>query len=114
MNHVNNGVYLSYLEMARGNFFQEVLGVDFDDINGVLANLKIDFRLPIDLDDDVVVSLSIESVGDSSFTTAFEILADGEVAATARSVQVYVDDETGNSRPLPDDWEETLSEWEAA
>jgi acyl-CoA thioester hydrolase len=111
MFHVNNAVYATYLEQARGEFFREVLGLEIDEIDAVLARLEIDFRAPIELGDEVVVELRIPEIGESSIRMAYEILADGRTAATAESVQVSIDRETGRSRPIPERWHERLDAW---
>ena len=105
MGHVNNAVYATYLEHARARYFREVVDVALDDADTVLAHLSLDYRTPIDLDADVAtVALSVPRLGTSSIPMAYEVRAGGEVAATAESVQVVFDRETGASRPLPDDW----------
>lgn len=111
MFHVNNAVYATYLEQARGEFFREVIGLEIDEIDAVLARLEIDFRAPIELGDEVVVELRIPEIGESSIRMAYEILADGRTAAKAESVQVSIDRETGRSRPIPERWQERLDAW---
>ena len=104
MGHVNNAVYATYLEEAREAYFGDVVGVSLTDVGTVLASLELDFERPIEADEELTVAVRIADLGTSSLTMEYEIRADGERAATGRSVQVLVDRETDRSRPIPDEW----------
>ncbi len=101
--HVNNAVYLSYLEEVRTAWLGEALrnaGVmDF-----VLAHVEIDFKRELTLEDTAAVArCALARVGTSSIRTAEEILTEGgELAALAEAVLVARDPATGASRPLSD------------
>jgi acyl-CoA thioester hydrolase len=100
--HVNNAVYLTYLEEVRDEWLGGRLG-DPDEIwNWVLARVEIDYRRGLALADDVAVaSCRLDRVGNSSLTTHEEVRsADGELVAEARAVLVARDRESGRSRPL--------------
>jgi acyl-CoA thioester hydrolase len=108
MGHVNNAVYATYLEQARVDYYADVLGVGLDDIDTVLVNLEIDYRSEIALDDEVTVAMGIRDIGESSVTAEYEVRVGERVAATAETVQVYVDADEGGSRPLPEAWVERM------
>jgi acyl-CoA thioester hydrolase len=112
MGHVNNAVYASYFEQARVAYFEEVLDVPLREIESVLASLEIDFRRPVEIDDDVTVALRVPELGESSLPMEYEVRTDGAVAATGETVQVAVDSETNSSRPIPDDWREDIQAFE--
>jgi len=103
--HVNNGVYLNYLEEARDRWVQDVLGDGSDTWDFVLARVAIDFRSELRQDDgEIVVRCRLGSIGRSSVGTREEIRkADGTLAAEAESVIVPRDPTTGRSRPLSAD-----------
>ena len=103
MGHVNNAVYATYLEQAREAFFEEVLDVSLVEVGTVLVNLEIDYRRPIEATDNVEIILDVTELGTSSIPMEYEVRADGELAATARTVQVLVD-EDGDAKPLPAEW----------
>lgn len=104
MGHVNNATYATYLEEARDAYFQDRFGESLVDIDTVLATLEIDYERPIEADADVTVELTIDELGTASIPITYEIHADGTRAATASTVQVVIDRETGDSRPIPDEW----------
>ena len=104
--HVNNAVYLTYLEEARDGWFLQVLGNGLLLNNFVLARCAVDYRTPVTQEDGLVdVELKCTRVGRSSVTTSERIIVvgDGRLAAEAEAVLVHYDWETGKSRPLTDE-----------
>jgi acyl-CoA thioester hydrolase len=101
--HVNNGVYLTYLEECRDRAIESLMGTqgswDF-----VLAHVGIDFRNELTQDDgQITVRCTIAGIGRSSVRTREAIVkADGTVSAEAEAVIVPRDRERGGSRPLTD------------
>ena len=103
--HVNNAVYLNYLEEARDAWVQKVLGPVADTWDFVLARVAIDFRGELKQDDGaVLVRCGLDSLGRSSVRTREEVRKlDGSISAEAASVIVPRDPRTGRSRPLVDE-----------
>jgi acyl-CoA thioester hydrolase len=106
--HVNNAVYVTYLEQARVEYIQAVFDASPVDPGFVVAHVSVDYERPIQLDETVVVALRVDEIGESSITMSYEIRADGALAATAESVIVPFDRESNGSRPVPDDWRERI------
>ena len=104
-NHVNNAVYLTYLEEARDEWLERTLGSGDAAWDYVLARVAIDFRRELRQDDDeVVASCALARLGNSSVTTREELRTrDGELAAEAEAVLVARDPGSGQTRPLSDD-----------
>jgi acyl-CoA thioester hydrolase len=97
-NHVNNAVFLTYLEEARDEWLAERLGAGWDYL---LARVAIDFRREItQADEEVVARCSLARIGVSSVTTREEIYASGELAAEAEAIVVARDRDSGGSRPI--------------
>jgi acyl-CoA thioester hydrolase len=95
--HVNNAVFLTYLEEGRDAFYEHVLGgPDY-----VLARAEIDWRAEVRYTDKSVrVRIEVERLGTTSLTTTETILTPaGEVAAQARVVTVRWD--AAAHKPLP-------------
>ena len=110
MGHVNNAVYATYLETARLHYFRELLNRDMGREGAVLANLTIDYLRPIEMEHDpVTVAIDVPRVGNSSLPMEYEVVrADGELAATAETVQVAYDREKAEPYRIPDGWRETI------
>jgi acyl-CoA thioester hydrolase len=102
--HVNNAVYLNFLEEARDAWVQETLGTISDTWNFVLAHVEIDFLSELKQDDGaLLVRCTGASLGRSSVRTREEVAKlDGTMSARAAAVIVPRDPQTGRSRPLTD------------
>ena len=100
--HVNNAVYLTYLEEVRDEWLARTLRDDEAVWDYVVAHVSIDFRREItQADDEVVASCRPEALGTSSVRTREDIhLAAGPLAAEAHAVLVARDRTTGRSRPI--------------
>jgi acyl-CoA thioester hydrolase len=101
--HVNNAVYLSYLEEARSMWLEETLGSRAVVDDFVLVRVAIDFRRELTLDDEAAVArCKLAEVGTSSIRTSEQITTlQGEIAAQAEAV-IVARDATGRARPLTD------------
>jgi acyl-CoA thioester hydrolase len=113
--HVNNAVYLTYLEEVRDEWLELTLGSGDSLWDYVVARVAIDFRRELTQDDDVVLArCELERIGNSSVTTRETLVTlDGTLAAEAEAVLVARNRDTGASRPL-DDSERSAFEREQA
>jgi acyl-CoA thioester hydrolase len=102
--HVNNAVYLTYLEEVRDEWLGEVLGDPAEIWNYVLVRVAIDYRRELSLEDDIAIATCrLQGIGTSSVRTEERVLTvDGGLAAQAESVLVARDRDDGRSRPLTD------------
>jgi acyl-CoA thioester hydrolase len=100
--HVNNAIYLTYLEEARDEWLGGALADRAQIWNWVLVRVEIDFRRELTLADDIAVATCrLDRIGNSSVTTREEVATvDGELAAEAKAVLVARDRESGRSRAL--------------
>jgi acyl-CoA thioester hydrolase len=98
--HVNNAVFLTYLEEGRDTFYEQVLG----DPDYVLARAEIDWRAEVRYTDkQVSVRIEIERLGTTSLTTRETVVTpSGELAVQARVVTVRWDAAAHKSVPFTD------------
>jgi acyl-CoA thioester hydrolase len=98
--HVNNAVFLTYLEEGRDRVVESVLTDTINDF--VLAHIGVDYRHELGAaDEEVTVDCAIVGYGRSSVRTHERILMqDGTLAAEAESVLVAIDTRSRESRPL--------------
>ncbi len=108
--HVNNAVYLTYLEEAR-NAFLVHLGLvrEIADITMILARTEIDFRAPLGLGDEVEIGVRPSRLGNKSFELEYELCSDGRVVAEAKAVIVTYDYAANAPMPVPDEWRERMA-----
>lgn len=94
MGHVNNAVYLTFLEHARMRFFTEVAGAQSErDFPFILAHASLDYKAPIRLGSKPVVRMWTSRIGGKSWDFDYEI-RDREgptMFATGKTVQVAYD-----------------------
>ena len=110
--HVNNSVYLDYLEEVRDEWLEQALGRRGSSWDFVLVRVAIDFRdeLLVDRDSRILVNCQFERLGRSSVHTREEVRReDGQLAAEAQSVLVARDRGASRSRPLSVDEREALA-----
>ena len=105
MGHVNNAVYLTYVEEARIAFLRP-LGPTYENL--ILARAEIDYRSPLRDGEEVEIGVRCTRLGTSSFDLEYELRAGDRVVAEARSVQVAYDYEASAPVPMPDEWRERL------
>ena len=106
MGHVNNAVFLTYLEEARIAFLQRF---DAEPANMILARVEIDFRAPLEVGDEIEIGVRPARVGEKSFELEYEVRAGEAVAAEAKTVIVSYDYETGRTVEVPQAWREALA-----
>ena len=66
LGHVNNVPYVRYLEEGRGSYYDEVVGVRFDELHTVIAELTVEYRSEITREQAVEVAVLVPEIGNSS------------------------------------------------
>ena len=115
MAHVNNAKYLTYAQEARFVWSTAVFSSAMNAstlIEMVVARAEVDFFEPIYEGGRFVdVEISVEKIGNSSFTVLYAICDEGKVFAKVKTVQVAISLETKKSRPLTDKEREFLTKY---
>jgi len=105
MQHVNNAVYLHYLEEARVHYYRELSGGEtLEDIDIILGEVRIRYLSPAAMGELLDVTARVTDMRRSSFAMAYDIVSrrDGRTVATAETVQVMFDYDRHASKPIPD------------
>jgi acyl-CoA thioester hydrolase len=105
MGHVNNAVYLTYLEVARQAYWKEVAAqVRYDRVPFVVARASIDFRSSLAVGETVRVFLRTVWAGSRSFAMDYTLreAASGRLVAEASTVLVTYDWAEQRAIPIPD------------
>ena len=110
-NHVNNAVYINWLEHGRCKMLQDK-GLDYsrivDDwgVRYMTVRTEIDYRQALYLGDTVEIFTQIERVGNTSVTLAQKIAKVGgeSPAAEARVVIVFTDAKGGRPTKVPQEF----------
>ena len=103
LGHVNNSNYLTYFEIARVHYFNELLGKDWDWRNEgmILANSSLEFLKPLLIQHEAEVKISTLSVGTKSFELYYEISVDDVVFCSGKSVIVAFNRVRNETIPIP-------------
>ena len=114
LGHVNNACFLSYFELSRVAYFQEVLGdvVDWKSRGIILARTEVDYRFPLFLEDKPVVKVRCSQVGNKSFVMSYLIEEDGKVFAEGNTVMVCYDFLENKPFPMPEEWRQKITAFE--
>lgn len=113
LGHVNNGVYLTWLEEVRTRYVYDRRGLArLDEVDFILASARLDFRSPVFLHETVDLWCSPARVGRRSWDLAYEGRArrDGRLVVEASTVQVHFDYAVRKSVPLPAGWRALLEQ----
>jgi len=114
LGHVNNAVYLSYLESAKVAYFREVVGADELSDLGIVADVKIAYRSPAFFGEALEIGVRVPRVGTKSIQFEFEVRGpDGRLVAEASSAHVTFDYATREPAPVPDEWRRRIESHEA-
>ncbi len=102
LGHINNVVYLDYLQEARLRALIQIGYIEILQLRQVMAHQSIEFRRPIFYSTEpLTVEVWISSVGNTSYRMKYRILNEvGELAAEAESVMVCFDND--KAVPIPD------------
>src|SRR5438552_9897898 len=110
MGHVNNAVFLTYVEQARVAFLADAgAATGLEDMNLIIARVEIDFKAPVRLGQEVEISVRASRFGTKSFDLDYELRVNGEIVAVATSVQVAYDYNRREPVPVPAEWREKLT-----
>jgi acyl-CoA thioester hydrolase len=115
MGHINNAVYVTYLEVARQNYWQALdAESDYRRVPFILAGVKIDFRSEALMKETLTLAIRCAWVGNKSFAFEYEIRekTTRRLVVEASSVQVCYDYGTKTSMAVPDDLRRRLEAFE--
>ena len=101
--HVNNAVYLTYLELGRVEAWRTVAGDDTTPPAFVVAQARIDYRSPALLGEPLVVEVHAGEVRSKAWTWTYRVVqaATGRVIAEGETTQVAYDYAANRSMEIP-------------
>ena len=114
MRHLNNVVFLRYFETARIAYLRELVPShdpahpEADAFGLIFAECHINYRSPVQFDEEVAVGCWIGEVRRSAFRVDFDMHVGERAAADGYGWLVGFDYEAQEARPLPDDLRERL------
>ena len=120
MGHVNNANHFTYFELARMQYFDEVVAetINWEEQGIILAHMEIDYKKPILLHDHVLVYARVSKLGTKSFDFEYCIVVENdnaiEIVATGKSVQVCFNYLSNQTVLVPELWRAKVEAYESA
>lgn len=117
MRHVNNAIYLTYIEQARSGYLATACQWDWNSLGMVLAKTDINYRRPIHFHHSPVVWIRTTKLGKSSITQEVVITEKDRntlIYADATIILVHIDHKTGRPLPLPDYMRSRFEQYEGS
>ncbi|MDP8910753.1 MAG: acyl-CoA thioesterase [Actinomycetota bacterium] len=106
LGHVNNAVYVTYVEQGRIAFLHS-RGASPESV--IVGRVEIDFRSPLRLGEEVAIGVRLARLGTTSFDFEYELRADDRLVAQARDVNVVYDYDRRQPTQIPDEWKARLA-----
>lgn len=114
LGHINNANYLSYFEMARVVYFNEILGdvIDWKSKGIILARSEVDYRIPLFLNDKPVVKVRCSKLGNKSFIMSYRVEENDKLYAEGQTVMVCFDYIENKPISMPEEWKTRIANFE--
>ena len=117
LGHVNNANHLSFFELARINYFNDMIGADIDWENEgmILARVTVDYKQPVLLQDKIVVYTGLVKTGTTSFELEYKLVReekDGSETIMSVGTSVIVCYNYKEKKPvnIPGQWMEKMKQ----
>jgi acyl-CoA thioester hydrolase len=124
MGHVNNARYLTYVEIARVAYYEQVtgnalpIGTHGAEEGMILAEIRMTYRSPAFYGETLTVETRVERIGRTSFGMVHRITAPASRYGPARLIAVadstLVSYDYGEERPIPvpGQWRAAITDFE--
>jgi len=116
LGHVNNSVYFSFYDLGKTDYFRNVIPEMTTDqhVGVVIANIQVNFLLPVYPQENVAVQTAVTEIGHKSFKLLQQLidLDTNEVKCICNTVMVGFDAQTKTTRPIYDEWRKAINQYE--
>lgn len=117
LGHLNNSVYLTFMDLAKARYFKAVNGgreVDITKMGIVIVNINANFCIPTFFDEEIEVETATVAIGEKSITLEQRIYSvpDRQVKCSCRTVMAGFDIKTNTAMPISAEWIEKFEAYE--
>ncbi len=117
LGHLNNSVYLQFMDLAKVSYFEAVTGAPLD-IKGpgvVIVNINVNFFSPAYFREPLAVATACIKISRRSFILEQRVVnpLTGDVKCVAETVMASFDPATATSPELDAAWVESLRRYES-
>lgn len=103
--NVSNTIYLTYFEITRLKYWDDVVDWDLSKSGVILGKSEIHYLKPITINDNIACYLRTSRIGNSSFDVVYVLVKetpDGEeICTTGKTVCISYDYQNNKSIPIP-------------
>lgn len=114
--HVNNTIYLQYMDLGKEEYIKEVIGDMFQaqDEAMVIVNINCDFCQITEYREPLEVRTRVDSIGKHSIIFEQEVVSksSSELKCRCRTVMVGFCPATGETIEIPIRWRHSISAYE--
>jgi len=114
--HVNNAIYLTYFEIARSNYWKEIIEWDWSETGIILGRSEINYLKPIVIDDVIACYVRTTRIGNSSFDVMHVLVKvtehGEEICTTGKTVCISYDYNTNKSVPITKTYRHKMIEYD--
>ena len=115
--HVNNAVYLTYFEIARSSYWNEVIQWDWNKMGIIIGRAEIDYLKPVALNDRLFAYVRTSRIGKSSFDLEYALVkmknGEEEICTRGTTVCISFDYNLNLSVSIPKEHRIKMQEFEA-
>jgi acyl-CoA thioester hydrolase len=110
--HVNNAAYASYFETARVTLMKDgANGLSPEGFGWVMVRLDVNFRAELHWPGKIELGLGVAKIGRTSVSFDQVVFSEGKCVASARAVNVLVDQVTRKPVPLTSEIKANFQRW---
>lgn len=115
LGHVNNANYATYMEIARVEYINDVIEPlrSWHETGILLAAYTMDFKVPVYLNDKLIVHTEIVHIGNKSFKMNYDFVVESDtgpiVKANGSTVLVFYDYKKQTTLALPQLWRDKIN-----
>ena len=114
--HVNNAIYLTYFEIARSNYWRDIIGWDWNETGIILGRSEINYLKPIMINDVIACYVRTTRIGNSSFDVMHVLVKvtehGEEICTTGKTVCISYDYHANKSVPIPGKQRQSMIEYD--
>ncbi len=112
LGHVNNAVYLTYIEAARLAYCSKLAITNPARPDLMLARVEADYLKPVLMNQAVRITASVTQLGNKSLTMRHDVIADESIAAKLETVLVWYNHQAQTSTSVPEEVRKKILEFE--
>lgn|SRR5574344_1815710 len=105
MGHINNAVIMEFFDLGKSHYFHDAgipVTPEEGDFAVMIVHFEVDFQRQLRYHDNVAVTTYVSHWGNKSLEVTQQVLSNGEVAATCRTILSGYSRQTHTSAPIPE------------